>query len=90
MALSTSSLNEQNKILSSIDAFIALTEKYPNNVCQNNNEDVDSMSFLFSVLNHLGTDDNTIANWIVQILKYVLPVLELGVKGILLINLKKW
>ena len=46
------------------------------------------LGFLFNILHALGVDEETLKEWIVEILVYVLPTVEIGIKASLLANIK--
>ena len=45
-------------------------------------------AFLLEILKSLGVTDEEIIKWLVNLIKYELPLIELGIKGILLSNMK--
>lgn len=86
--LKTSSSSEQNSVLSTIDGLITILEKYPDNKCQQDESKINPFEFLVEVLKRLDTTENELIEWLVNFVKITLPIIELGVKGILLMNLR--
>lgn len=85
--IGTTNLSEQNKILSSIDALKAVLEKFPDGECEAQ-VSLKPIPYLLELLKHCGVTEEALIQWLVKYIKYVVPVIELAVKGILLSNLK--
>ena len=89
-------VNKQRETFSQIDSTMAILEKLPDFVDTtmdglNANSFMFSMSplgFIFNIIKALGVDEETLKEWIVEILVYVLPAVEIGVKASLLANIK--
>lgn len=85
---------EKREVLAYIDAILTMIEKYPtlnlNGIVDDINlgVSVNPFDFLLSIISKQVTDSEMI-EWLVNILTYSLPSIELGVKGILLSNLKQ-
>lgn len=84
---------EQREILSFIDAIVALLEKSDYGKLEI--PDIESLhisinpfEFLLNIIEKFVSYEEMV-EWLTKFLTYILPVLELGVKGILLTNLKK-
>lgn len=90
MALfSTSNLNQVQDVLGKVDGILTAIEKYPNGSCVNSTLTVNPFELLLLLLKQFGVTEDDLIKWLVSILKYTLPTIELGVKGILLANLKE-
>lgn len=89
-------VRKQQEVFSKIDSTMAILEKLPTFVdtaldTLNANSFTFSNSplgFLFNILKSLGVDEETLKKWIVDILVYVLPTVEIGIKASLLANIK--
>lgn len=89
-------VRKQREVFSRIDSTMAILEKLPDFVDStldflNANSFTFSASplgFLFNILKSLGVGEETLKEWIVEILVYVLPSVEIGVKASLLSNIK--
>ena len=89
-------VRKQREVFSQIDSTMAILEKLPDFVDTtfdflNANSFTFSASplgFLFNILHALGVDEETLKEWIVEILVYVLPTVEIGIKASLLANIK--
>ena len=86
--------DDKREVLAYIDAILTMIEKYPTfnlgNIASdgNLNASVNPFDFLLSIISKQATDSEMI-DWLVNILTYSLPTIELGVKGVLLSNLKQ-
>lgn len=86
--------DEQREVLASIDAILTMIEKYPSlgfdfeGLLDNVSVTLNPFEFLLAIIRK-GVSDTEMIDWLVGILTKGLPVIELGVKGILLSNLKK-
>lgn len=86
--------DDKREVLAYIDAILTMIEKYPTfnlgNIASNINLDasVNPFDFLLSIISKKVTDSEMI-DWLVNLLTYSLPSIELGVKGVLLSNLKQ-
>lgn len=86
--------DERREVLASIDAILTLIEKYPSlgfdfeGVLDNVSVSVSPFDFLLDIIKKTVSDTEMI-DWLVNTLTTSLPVIELGVKGILLSNLKQ-
>ena len=96
--LNTKNYNEkvrkQRETFGYIDAAMATLEQLPafSDELLNRNTFVFSESplgFLFNIIRVLGVSEETLKKWIVEILVYVLPTVEIGLKAALLSNIKK-
>lgn len=89
-------VRKQRETFSRIDSTMAILEKLPDFTDStldylNANSFTFSTSplgFIFNILKSLGVDEETLKEWIVEILVYVLPTVETGVKATLLANIK--
>lgn len=89
-------VRKQRETFSRIDAAMAILEKLPDFVdstldSTNANSFLFSESplgFLFNILHVLGVDEETLREWIVDILVVALPTVEIGIKASLLSNIK--
>ena len=89
-------VRKQRETFSRIDSTMAILEKLPDFVDStldflNANSFTFSASplgFIFNILKSLGVDEETLKEWIVEILVYVLPTVEIGIKASLLANIK--
>lgn len=84
---------EKREVLASIDAILTMIEKYPS---LNLSGFIDNISlgvsvnpwdFLLDIIAKKVTDEEMM-EWLVNMMTTMLPALELGVKGVLLTNLK--
>lgn len=86
--------DDKREVLAYIDAILTMIEKYPTfnlgNIANNINlgVSVNPFDFLLSIISKKVTDSEMI-DWLVNLLTYSLPAIELGVKGVLLSNLKQ-
>lgn len=82
---------EQNKLLSYLDGIMACIENYPlfnlETPFLDNGVAVNAMSLLMKLLGKFYTQEEII-EWLCKFLVYTLPALEIGVKGVILSNLK--
>lgn len=85
---STSNLNEQNQILSNIDAFLTCIEKFPDNGCTTQSISTNPMEFLLELMFRLKKQDKLV-DFLTKFIKKEIPLLEATIKGILLANIKK-
>ena len=89
-------VRKQRETFSQIDSTMAILEKLPDFVDStldflNANSFTFSASplgFIFNILKSLGVDEETLKEWIVEILVYTLPTVEIGIKASLLANIK--
>jgi len=89
-------VKKQRETFSRIDSTMAILEKLPDFVDStldslNANSFTFSTSplgFIFNILKSLGVDEETLKEWIVEILVWVLPTVEIGIKASLLSNIK--
>ena len=89
-------VRKQKEIFSRIDLTMAILEKLP----EFTDFTLDSMydnsftfstsplGFIFNILHSLGVDEETLKSWIIEILVYTLPTVEMGIKASLLANIK--
>lgn len=91
MALfSTSNLNQVQDVLGKVDGVLTAIEKYPNGKCLDATLTVNPFELLLLLLEQFGVTTEDLIEWLTNnVIKYGLPVIELGVKGILLSNLKE-
>lgn len=87
-------VRKQRETFGYIDAAMATLEQLPafSDEFLNRSTFVFSESplgFLFNIIKVLGVSEETLKKWIVEILVYVLPTVEIGVKAALLSNIKK-
>ena len=86
--------DDKREVLAYIDAILTMIEKYPTfnlgNIASDINlgVSVNPFDFLLSIISKKVTDSEMI-DWLVNILTYSLPAIELGVKGVLLSTLKQ-
>lgn len=78
---------EQREILALIDAILAMTEKNPNDNSIGINVSLNPFEFLMDIIMKKVTFEEML-DWLVNILTVSLPIIEFGVKGVLLANLK--
>lgn len=89
-------LKKQQETFAQIDAAMSILEKLPDLTdTVLDMFDMDSLSlslspmgFLFNILRSLGVSEETLREWIIEILIYALPAVEVGLKASLLANLK--
>jgi len=89
-------VKKQREVFAKIDATMAILEKLPDFVdtgmdflnANSFNFSASPLGFIFNILKSLGVDEETLKEWIVEILIYVLPSVEIGVKASLLSNIK--
>ena len=89
-------LKKQQETFAQIDAAMSILEKLPDlSDAVLDMLDTDSLSlslspmgFLFNILRSLGVSEETLREWIIEILIYALPAVEVGLKASLLANLK--
>lgn len=85
---------DKRELLAYIDAILTMIEKYPTldigNILSNVdiNVSVNPFEFLLDIIGRT-TSNEEIMNFIVKMITDLLPAIELGVKGILLSNLKQ-
>lgn len=87
--LRTSALREQRETLASLDAVVSALEKVPETEEINIGLNANPFELLFAVLKRCGVTQDELIEWLVRYIKYVLPIIELGVKGVLLANFKR-
>lgn len=75
-------INAINLVNNSINLFAAL----PKNISFAANN---PLMFILNLLNHIGITEEALKKWLVNFLIVTLPIIEMGVKAILLANLKK-
>lgn len=75
-------INAINLVNNSINLFAAL----PKNISFVANN---PLMFILNLLNHIGITEEALKKWLVKFLIVTLPIIEMGVKAILLANLKK-
>lgn len=79
---------EQREVLANIDAILAMTEKYQtDSFIAGGNISVNPFNFLMEIIGKKVSFDEML-DWLVNIITKLLPTIELGVKGVLLANLK--
>lgn len=79
---------EQREVLAYIDAILAMTEKSPsNNLTIGANISLNPFNFLMEIISKKVSFEDML-DWLVNIITKSLPTIELGVKGVLLANLK--
>ena len=78
---------EQREVLALIDAILAMTEKNPEESKFGAGISLNPFEFLIDIISKKVSFDEML-DWLVKILTESLPYIELGVKGILLANLK--
>ena len=89
-------VRKQRETFSKIDAAMASLEKLPAYTNYGMNFlygdsfsfSYNPLGFLFALIRVLGVDEETLREWITEILVYTLPAVEIGVKAALLANLK--
>ena len=85
-------VRKQRETFSKIDAAMASLEKLPayTNFSYGGSFSFsyNPLGFLFNLIRVLGVDEETLREWITEILVYTLPAVEIGVKAALLANLK--
>ena len=89
-------IEKQQEIFADVDATMAILEKLPEMAdvaldflnADSFNFSANPMDFLFKILKKLGVGEDTLREWIVDILTVALPAIEVGVKGMLLSNIK--
>jgi len=89
-------VSKQLEVFSKIDTTMAILEKLPSFTDTalsylNSNSFIYSdsaLGFVFNILHSLGVDEEKLKEWIVEILVYVLPTVEVGIKASLLSNIK--
>ena len=89
-------VRKQRETFSRIDSVMASLEKLPSYNDQMYNTlygehfefSYNPLGFLFLLIKTLGVSEDTLREWIVEILIRVLPAVEMGVKALLLANLK--
>ena len=85
---------EKREVLSFIDAILTMIEKYPtlnwggmfSNLSVS--ASVNPFDFLLSIIGRFVTEEQ-MRDWLVKILTYSLPGIEIAIKGVLLANLKE-
>lgn len=87
--LSSLNLSKTQDVLSSIDAIITAVEKFPEDDCKDVYLGLSPFALLLLILKSFGIQKEELIQWLTNFIKYELPVIELGVKGILLTNLKE-
>lgn len=87
-AKATKDQKEQVKTLSYIDSLITILGDYPENLSLASSMDVNPFGFLISIAKSLGIFDEFLT-FISKLIQYELPIIELGIKGILLANIKE-
>lgn len=75
-------INAINLVNNSINLFMAL----PKNISFAANN---PLMFILDLLNHIGITEEALKKWLVNFLIVTLPIIEMGVKALLLANLKK-
>lgn len=75
-------INAINLVNNSINLFAAL----PKNISFAANN---PLMFILDLLNHIGITEEALKKWLVKFLIVTLPIIEMGVKALLLANLKK-
>lgn len=78
---------EQREVLAFIDAILAMLEKNPNDNLLNVSLSLNPFDYLVDLITKFVKKDDMI-EWLVNILVVSLPNIELGIKGVLLANLK--
>lgn len=78
---------EQNEILALIDAIMAMTEKAPKNPSLGVDISLNPFHFLMDIITKYVSFEEML-DWLVKQLTVSLPIIELGIKGIILSNLK--
>ena len=86
-----SKAQEQDELLSFIDAIMACIEQYPTfnleTVLKDVNVVITPISLLLNLLGKFVTEEELI-EWLAKMLVYTLPEIELAIKGVILSNLK--
>lgn len=75
-------INAINLVNNNINLFMAL----PKNISFAANN---PLMFILDLLNHIGITEEALKKWLVNFLIVTLPIIEMGVKALLLANLKK-
>lgn len=86
--ISTNGLNKYQSILSSIDGILTALEKMPEGIDVKFNDSINPFQLLIEILKRCHVTEDEIIEWLANFIKWYLPIIELGVKGILLSNLK--
>lgn len=85
----SSTAKEERKTLSDIKSIVAALEIYPSADDLSIGVQINNpLSFLLEILKTFNVTEEDLIKWLVNFIKWGLPVVELGVKGILLSNLK--
>ena len=84
----SSVIREQNEVLSFLDGYLTALDGIPDNITQTYNVADNPFKYLLLLLEHLGCSREEMIAWVAKFIKYALPVIELGVKGILLSNMQ--
>ena len=85
---SASEIREQQEILAVLNGYITALDDYPQDIKQSYDFALNPFDYLFKILQLFGVTTDEIIEWLAKYIKYAIPVIELGVKGILLSNLK--
>lgn len=89
-------VKKQQETFAKIDATMAILEKMPELAdvgldflnADSYNYSTNPLEFLFNIMKSLGVNEDELKKWIVEILTVALPEIEIGVKALLLSNLK--
>lgn len=79
---------EKREVLALLDAIIAMSEKNPSDISLSGTISLNPFDFLMEIITKKVSFDELL-DWLVDILTKSLPYIELGVKGVLLANLKE-
>lgn len=86
--ISTEGLNKYQSILSTIDGILTALERMPEGIDLKIESSINPFELLLEILKRCHVTEDDIIEWLANFIKYFLPVIELGVKGILLSNMK--
>jgi hypothetical protein len=83
-------VRKQQEIFGKIDSAMATLELLPafSESILKRPYSVSPLGLLFNIIKVLGVSEETLKEWIVEILVYVLPTVEIGIKASLLANIK--
>lgn len=86
--ISTEGLNKYQSILSTIDGILTALERMPEGDNLKFNTTINPFQLLIEILKKCHVTEDEIIKWLANFIKFYLPIIELGVKGILLTNMK--
>ena len=86
-------VDKQREVFDKIDSTMAVLEQLP--MLANTLRyggilpiAINPLGFIFNIIEALGVEEETLIDWIVEILTWVLPAVEIGIKAALLANIK--